>query len=102
MPSLPIDERDGGVAVAATGEHPALVRDPLRRVIWRVAIPAVASNLLMTLFLAVDAFWVGTRLGAASLAAVTASVFWVWMGIAVADRVAERVAERYGAAVAAG
>lgn len=84
--SLPIAERDGGVTVA-TGEHPALVRDPLARVIWRVAAPAVASNLLMTVFLAADAFWVGTRLGAASLAAVTASVFWVWMGIAVAEMV---------------
>ncbi|MGZ8414566.1 MAG: MATE family efflux transporter [Gemmatirosa sp.] len=84
--SLPFEERDGGVAVA-TGEHPALVRDPLGRVIWRVAAPAVASNLLMTVFLAADAYWVGTRLGAASLAAVTASVFWVWMGIAVAEMV---------------
>ena len=52
-----------------------------------MAAPAVASNLLMTVFLAADAYWVGTRLGAASLAAVTASVFWVWMGIAVAEMV---------------
>ncbi len=86
MSSLPFEERDGGVAVA-TGEHPALVRDPLRRVMWRVAAPAVASNLLMTVFLAADAYWVGRRLGPASLAAVTASVFWVWMGIAVAEMV---------------
>ncbi|MDF1501606.1 MATE family efflux transporter [Roseisolibacter sp. H3M3-2] len=87
MNSLPIAERDGGVSVAATGEHGALVRDPLPRVIRRVAIPAVASNLLMTVFLAADAFWVGRRLGATALAAVTASVFWVWMGIAVAEMV---------------
>ncbi|GLC27976.1 MATE family efflux transporter [Roseisolibacter agri] len=52
-----------------------------------MAAPAVASNLLMTVFLAADAYWVGTRLGAASLAAVTASVFWVWMGISVAEMV---------------
>jgi putative MATE family efflux protein len=63
------------------------VREPLGRVIWRVAAPAVASNLLMTLFLAVDAFWIGTRLGSTALAAATASVFWVWMGIAVAEMV---------------
>jgi putative MATE family efflux protein len=85
--TLPIDERDGGVPVSATGEHPALVREPLRRLVWRVAAPAVASNLLMTTFLAADAFWVGRRLGATSLAAVTASVFWVWMGISVAEMV---------------
>ena len=63
------------------------MREPLRGVIWRVAAPAVASNLLMTVFLAVDAFWIGTRLGATALAAATASVFWVWMGISVAEMV---------------
>ncbi len=52
-----------------------------------MAAPAVASNLLMTVFLAADAYWVGTRLGATALAAVTSSVFWVWMGIAVAEMV---------------
>jgi putative MATE family efflux protein len=87
MQSLPLAEQDGGVTVAVTGEHPALVREPIRRLIRRVALPAVASNLLMTAFLAADAFWVGRRLGATSLAAVTASVFWVWMGISVAEMV---------------
>jgi putative MATE family efflux protein len=85
--SLPFDERDGGVSASATGEHPTLLHGSLPRAIWRVAAPAVASNLLMTLFLAVDAYWVGTRLGSVALAAVTASVFWVWMGIAVAEMV---------------
>ena len=98
--SLPIEERDGGVAVA-TGEHPALVRDPLPRVIWRVALPAVASNLLMTVFLAADAYWVGQRLGPTALAAVTSAVFWVWMGIAVAEMVSVGLtavaARRHGA-----
>jgi hypothetical protein len=37
--TLPIDERDGGVPVAATGEHPALVREPMRRLVWRVPRP---------------------------------------------------------------
>ncbi len=85
--TLPLEERDGGVPVAATGEHPALVREPLRRLVWRVAAPAVASNLLMTTFLAADAFWIGRHVGATALAAVTASVFWVWMGIAVAEMI---------------
>ena len=85
--TLPLDERDGGVPVSATGEHPALVREPLGRLVWRVAAPAVASNLLMTTFLAADAFWIGRRLGATALAAVTGSVFWVWMGISVAEMV---------------
>ena len=85
--SLPLEERDGGVPASVLPGTPSLVTDPLRRLVARVALPAVASNLLMTLFLAVDAFWVGTRLGATALAAVTAAVFWVWMGIAVAEMV---------------
>ncbi len=63
------------------------MREPLRRLVWRVAAPAVASNLLMTTFLAADAFWIGRYVGAGALAAVTASVFWVWMGISVAEMV---------------
>jgi Na+-driven multidrug efflux pump len=47
----------------------ALVDDALPRVIRRVAIPAVASNLLMTLFASMDAYWVGTRIGPDGLAA---------------------------------
>jgi putative MATE family efflux protein len=82
---LPMDERDGGVAVALVDSPASLLREPLPRLIARVAVPAVVSNLLMTLFLAVDAFWVGQHLGATSLAAVTASVFWVWMGISLAE-----------------
>lgn len=99
MQSLPLAEQDGGVTV--TGEHPALVRQPLGALVKRVALPAVASNLLMTVFLAADAFWIGRQLGATALAAVTASVFWVWMGIAVAEMVAVGLtavaARRHGA-----
>ncbi|AHG91451.1 MATE efflux family protein [Gemmatirosa kalamazoonensis] len=83
--TLPVDERDGGVTVALVG--PALVHEPLGTLVVRVALPAVASNLLMTLFLAVDSFWIGTRLGPTALAAATASVFWVWLGISVAEMI---------------
>src|SRR5262245_6290622 len=53
----------------------------------RVALPAVASSLLMTLFSSVDAFWVGTRLGPDSLAAVSTSLFWIWMIVALGEMV---------------
>lgn len=66
----------------------ALVDDALPRVIRRVALPAVASNLLMTLFTTADAYWVGTRVGPGGLAAVSTSVFWVWLVVAVAEGVA--------------
>ncbi len=77
-----IEERDGGVPspLAELRRRPSLTTEPLQRLMARVALPAVASNLLMTVFLAVDAYWIGTRLGATSLAAVTAAIFWVWMG----------------------
>ncbi|MGH7647405.1 MAG: MATE family efflux transporter, partial [Gemmatimonadaceae bacterium] len=51
------------------------------------ALPAVASMLLMTLFYSADAFWVGRKIGAAGLAAVSTSVFWIWMIISCADMV---------------
>ena len=66
----------------------ALVDDALPRVIRRVAIPAVASNLLMTLFASMDAYWVGTRIGPDGLAAVSTAIFWVWLVVSIAEGVA--------------
>jgi putative MATE family efflux protein len=89
--ALPLDAHEGVPAIGVTGEHvthAVLVRSPLSGTIVRVALPAVASALLMTLFTSVDAFWVGTRLGSTGLAAVSTSVFWIWMLIALAEMVA--------------
>ena len=72
---------------AAGPADPAVISDALPRVIRRVALPAVASNLLQTLFASVDAFWVGTRIGSAGLAAVSTSLFWIWMVIALAEMI---------------
>lgn len=66
----------------------ALVDDHLPRVIRRVALPAVASNLLMTLFASMDAYWVGTRIGPEGLAAVSTGIFWIWLVVAIAEGVA--------------
>jgi putative MATE family efflux protein len=89
--ALPLDAHEGVPAIGITGEHivqAVLVHSPLSRTIVRVALPSVASALLMTLFTSVDAFWVGTRIGPTGLAAVSTSVFWVWMLIALAEMVA--------------
>jgi putative MATE family efflux protein len=89
--ALPLDAHEGVPAIGVTGEfvaQAALVHSPLSRTIVRVALPSVASALLMTLFTSVDAFWVGTRLGPTGLAAVSTSVFWIWMLIALAEMVA--------------
>lgn len=66
----------------------ALVDDALPRTIRRVAIPAVGSNLLMTLFTTLDAYWVGTRVGPAGLAAVSTAMFWVWLVMSFAEGLA--------------
>ena len=87
--SLPLEAHEGLAPVAVTSEWEAshLVSDSLRRTILRVALPAVASSLLMTLFSSVDAFWVGTRIGSAGLAAVSTSLFWIWMIISLAEMI---------------
>ncbi|HTJ20832.1 MAG TPA: MATE family efflux transporter [Gemmatimonadaceae bacterium] len=87
--SLPVEPHEGIAPVAVTGRGDAahLVGGSLRATILRVALPAVASSLLMTLFSSVDAFWVGTKIGAAGLAAVSTSLFWIWMIVSLAEMV---------------
>ena len=87
--ALPMDPRDG-LATAITGEYASvksLVSGSLTRTVTTVALPAVASTLLMTLFATVDAFWVGTRIGPRGLAAVSTSIFWVWMLVSCAEMI---------------
>ena len=87
--SVPLDPRDGlaPVGVSDGREAAHLVHDSLGKTVAKVALPAVASSLLMTLFASVDAFWVGTRLGSDGLAAVSTSLFWIWMMVALAEMV---------------
>jgi putative MATE family efflux protein len=87
--SLPVESHEGLVPVAVTSEWEAahLVADPLPRTIARVALPAVASSLLMTLFFSVDTFWIGTRVGATALAAASTAVFWIWLLVSIAEMV---------------
>lgn len=100
--SLPVEPHEGLAPVAITSEWEAahLVTDPLPRTIARVALPAVASSLLMTLFFSVDAFWIGTHVGAAGLAAASTAVFWIWLLISIAEMVSVGLtavaARRYG------
>ena len=87
--ALPLDPHEGRAPVAVTDEFQAvsLVTDSLPRTIARIALPAVASTLLMTRFGTLDAFWVGRHVGPAGLAAVSTSVFWVWMLVSIAEMV---------------
>ena len=88
-PGVLVEAQSGVAPVAVTGEHAiaGLTRDPLGETIRRVALPAVASTLLMTVFATIDALWVGRYLGPLALAAVSTSVFWIWLIIAIAEMV---------------
>ena len=88
--ALPMDPHDGLLPVVVTGEYAvnlAITSGALPRAVVVFALPAVASMLLMTLFYSVDAFWVGQKIGATGLAAVSTSVFWIWMIISGADMI---------------
>src|SRR3979411_2922403 len=100
--SLPVEAHEGLAPVAVTNEWESaqLVADPLPRTIARVALPAVASSLLMTLFFSVAAFWIGPPAGATGLAAASTAVFWVWLLVSIAEMVSVGLtavaARRYG------
>ena len=90
--SLPLEQRDGNALYitgefTSLGERATLATGSLGRTILRLALPAVASMLLMTIFASVDAYWVGTKIGSSGLAAVTTSVFWVWLVVSLAEMV---------------
>ena len=101
--ALPLEPHEGLATVGVREGTPvaaALVTGPLAQTIMRVAMPAVASTLLMTIFGTVDAYWVGTKIGPTGIAAVATSVFWVWLTISVAEMVSIGLtavaARRYG------
>ena len=100
--SLPLESHEGLAPVAVTSEWESaqLVSDPLPRTIARVALPAVASSLLMTLFFSVDTYWIGTRVGSTGLAAASTAVFYIWLIVSVAEMVnvglTAVAARRYG------
>ncbi len=84
--ALPLDAHDVVASVDA-GLRARILHDSLARTIWRIALPAIVSSLLLTLFASVDAYWVGTRIGAEGLAAVSTSLFWIWVIVSLAEMV---------------
>jgi putative MATE family efflux protein len=100
--ALPFEPHDGAATVSliSGARATSVLDDPLAVVIRRLALPAVASNVLMTVFASADAYWVGTRIGAGGLAAVSTAVFWIWVVIALAEMVSVGLtavaARRYG------
>jgi putative MATE family efflux protein len=86
---LPVESHEGLAPVVVTSEYQVaeITTGELGPTILKVALPAVAATLLMTLFASVDAFWVGRKLGPDALAAVSTSLFYIWMAVALAEMV---------------
>jgi len=55
-----------------------------RKLILRLALPAVLQTVVRSLFLIVDAFWVG-KIGSPELAALTSATFLVWGILALGE-----------------
>ena len=75
------------VAVRTRAADVNLAEDALLHVVVRVGLPAVASALLLTAFVSLDAAWVGHFVGGAGLAAVSTSIFWIWLIVSIAEMV---------------
>ena len=75
------------VAARTGGADVNLAEDALLSVVVRVGLPAVASALLLTAFVSLDAAWVGHFVGGAGLAAVSTSLFWIWLIVSIAEMV---------------
>src|SRR5437763_15493028 len=78
----------------------SLTVGPLRPVILRLALPAVAMMACHFSFNLIDAIWVGRLIGPAALAAVSTAGVYVWvllsLGAAVAVALIAVAARRHG------
>ena len=78
-----------------------LLHGPLKPVILRLAGPVLALEALHTTYHLIDLFWVG-RLGAAASAALTTSLFAVWMMDGLAESVGIGILAQVARALGAG
>lgn len=69
------------------GPAGALTVGPLRPVIFRLAIPAVAMMACHFCFNLIDSIWVGRLIGPAALAAVSTAGFYVWVLLSLGEMV---------------
>src|SRR5438477_12575272 len=65
----------------------SLTVGPLRPVIVRLALPAVAMMACHFSFNLIDSIWVGRLIGAAALAAVSTAGFYVWVLLSLGEMV---------------
>ncbi|MGH7520526.1 MAG: MATE family efflux transporter, partial [Gemmatimonadales bacterium] len=60
---------------------------PLRLVVLRLAVPAVAMMACHFSFNLIDTIWVGRLIGPAALAAVSTAGFYVWVALSLGEMV---------------
>src|SRR5205814_10246613 len=65
----------------------SLTVGPLRPVILRLALPAVAMMACHFSFNLIDSIWVGRLIGASALAAVSTAGFYVWVLLSLGEMV---------------
>ncbi|HJQ67064.1 MAG TPA: MATE family efflux transporter [Gemmatimonadales bacterium] len=73
--------------VTSTRATGALTTGPLRPMILRLAIPAVAMMACHFTFGLIDAMWVGRLIGPAALAAVSTAGFYIWILLSLGEMV---------------
>ena len=72
---------------APPGAPGALTVGPLRPVIIRLALPAVAMMACHFCFNLIDSIWVGRLIGPAALAAVSTAGFYIWILLSLGEMV---------------
>src|SRR5438552_14743024 len=65
----------------------SLTVGPLRPVILRLALPAVAMMACHFSFNLIDSIWVGRLIGPAALAAVSTAGFYIWVALSLGEMV---------------
>ncbi|HZH80985.1 MAG TPA: MATE family efflux transporter [Gemmatimonadales bacterium] len=72
---------------SVAGTPGSLTVGPLRPVILKLALPAVAMMACHFCFNLIDAIWVGNLIGSAALAAVSTAGFYVWVLLSLGEMV---------------
>lgn len=83
----------------STENNSPYVTKPVKKIIWRLALPAMGGMLLQDVFTLVDMMWVG-RLGSSAVAAVTFASIYVgfifMIGMGISSGTAALVSRRVG------
>jgi putative MATE family efflux protein len=86
-PALYAEFPEAAPPLGLPGRVDDIVAGPLRRAIFRLALPAVGTTLFQVLFNITDTFWVGRMLGADALAGVSVASYSIWILTSIGELV---------------